>query len=30
MALGDEIEAQLKTNSKRFFEIQDSDFDPRP
>ena len=30
MALGDEIEAQLKTNPNRFSEIQDSDFDQRP
>jgi hypothetical protein len=30
MTLGDEIEAQLKTNPQRFSEIQDSDFDQRP
>ena len=29
-ALGDQIEAQFKTNPERFPEIQDSDFDPRP
>jgi hypothetical protein len=29
-ALGDEIEAQLKTNPERFSEIQDSDFDQHP
>jgi hypothetical protein len=28
-ALGDEIEAQLKTNPHRFSEIQDSDFNQR-
>ena len=30
MTLGDEIEAQLKTNPHRFSEIRDSDFDQHP
>jgi hypothetical protein len=30
MTLGDEIEAQLKTNPHRFSEIQDRDYDQRP